>query len=74
DYEGPITIENSTYVLWVDRDGEEIGVRGENDLKYLNHSSTPNAEFDDVKLYTLTTIKPGQEITIHYGADWDDQP
>ena len=40
-------------------------------LKWLNHSSTPNVEFDGPQLYALRDIEPGEELTFHYGEEWD---
>ncbi|MGD8379533.1 MAG: SET domain-containing protein-lysine N-methyltransferase [Gammaproteobacteria bacterium] len=68
-YEGPVVEDNDTYVLWVD---ERIGRDGRNELRYLNHSSRPNAEFDGFDLYAIEDIPAGAEITFHYGDDWDD--
>jgi SET domain-containing protein len=72
-YEGPRATENGTYVLWVeDVDGSFYGVHGENELRYLNHSSKPNADFDDELLYAAQRINLGDEICFHYGEDWED--
>jgi SET domain-containing protein len=72
-YEGPRATENGTYVLWIEEDdGSYYGVQGENELRYLNHSSTPNADFDDELLYAVQSIKVGNEICFHYGEDWED--
>jgi len=44
--------------------------------RFINHSCDPNAEFLAVKktdafiVYALRVIKKGEEITVHYGADW----
>ena len=73
DYEGSEATEDSTYVLWIGEEGEEIGVLGENELKYLNHNAKPNAEFDGVQLFALQEITQDKEITIHYGAEWENQ-
>ncbi len=71
-YEGPHTMRDGRYVLWVDHgDGDWKGVRGDNALKYLNHSSEPNAEFDGVELTAVRTIRPDEEITFHYGEEWE---
>lgn len=71
-YEGDVTDENGTHVLWVEQDdGSELGIDGRNDLRYLNHSAAPNCEFDGPELYSLISISPGQELTFHYGDDWD---
>jgi len=76
-YEGEITEVDDTYVLWVtDEDGREYGICGTTDLKFLNHSHAPNAEFDGEELYALADIVPGDEITFHYGpafAEWLEQ-
>lgn len=68
-YEGTPTNEIDTYVLWVyDEDtGEETGIDGENDLKYLNHSTQPNCEFDGFELYALRNLHLGEELTFDYG-------
>ncbi len=67
-YHGEITEEDDTYVLWItDEDGREYGVDGTSELKFLNHSHEPNAEFDGEELYALRDILPGEEITFHYG-------
>ncbi len=59
------------YVLWVDRgNGKFSALEGRNHLRFVNHSSDPNAEFDGVELYALRAIAPEEEITIDYGDDW----
>lgn len=76
-YEGPKTMEDDTYVLWILEDEEADyweGVDGQNELRYMNHSSTPNAEFDGVDCYALRTIEENEEITFHYGDEWEDVP
>ena len=74
-YEGEPTMEDSTYVLWVDegKNGKEDwrGVDGRNDLRYMNHSSRANTEFIGVNLYALRKIEPGEELTFHYGDEWN---
>lgn len=75
DYAGPVVDTDDRYVLWVEGDDDEwIGVNGSNALRYLNHSTAPNAELHGVELYALTHIAAGQEITIHYGEDWEEPP
>jgi SET domain-containing protein len=72
-FEGTLTTRDGTHVLWVlAEDGSEYGIRGENELRFLNHSSRPNAEFRGADLYAVRNIQPGDEIKIHYGDDWDD--
>lgn len=68
-YKGPQAKKNGSHVLWVyDDDGEIIGRRGMNKLRFLNHCEEPNAEFDGFDLYSVETISPGDEITINYDA------
>lgn len=76
DYEGVPTTRDSCYVLWLNADNDNwIGIRGTTSLKYLNHSSSPNAEFTcQGELFSLRKIAPGEELTIHYGEDWLDVP
>jgi uncharacterized protein len=73
-YHGEITEEDDTYVLWItDENGDEYGVNGISDLKFLNHSHEPNSEFDGDELYALRDLLPGEEVTFHYGetfAEW----
>ncbi len=70
-YQGPTTLENDTYVLWVeDDDGKELGIDGQNELRYVNHSSKPNAVFFGAELFALREIEPSAEITFDYGDEW----
>ena len=71
EYEGELTDENSIYVLWVEYDdGEVVGIDGKNDLRFVNHSRSPNAEFWGNQLFALSDIHEGMEITFDYGEDW----
>jgi SET domain-containing protein len=71
-YDGRTTHENGMHVLWVqEASGEWIGRDGENLLRYINHATSPNAEFDGFDLYALRAIEPGEEITIDYGDEFD---
>ena len=74
-YEGPATQRDGMHVLWVydENDENPVGLNGKNVLRFCNHSSDPNAEFDGFELYALKTIRKDEEITFHYGEDWDDQ-
>jgi len=72
-FEGRPTTRDGTHVLWVQNDdGTEIGIRGQNDLRFLNHSSKPNAEFRGDRLYALRNVQRGEELTIDYGPEWHD--
>ncbi len=72
-FEGRETRKDGMHVLWiVDEDGSEVGIEGKNELRFLNHSRDPNAEFRGADLHALRNIQPGQEITFHYGDAWED--
>jgi SET domain-containing protein len=72
-FEGERTTRNGRHVLWVEyEDGEIVGIRGRNELRYLNHSRTANACFRGDELFSLRRIEPGTEITFDYGEDWDE--
>lgn len=67
-FEGEPTRRNGTYVLWlIDEDGSEIGIRGRNALRFLNHGRPANAEFRDDDLYAIRNVQPGAELLIDYG-------
>ncbi|MFT5111279.1 MAG: SET domain-containing protein [Parasphingorhabdus sp.] len=69
-YDGPATQKNGTYVLWVKNErGNWRGRDGKNMLRYLNHNTKPNAEFDGHDLFSIKLIKAGQEITFDYGEE-----
>ncbi len=71
-YEGVVTDRDGCYVLWVENESRDgvYGVRGRNSMRFVNHASKPNAEFDAEELHSLRPIKPGEEITVDYGPDW----
>jgi uncharacterized protein len=72
-FEGRPTRRNGTYVLWVvGHDDRVRGIEGTTELRYLNHARNPNAEFRVDKLFALRPIRRGEEITCHYGDDWED--
>ncbi|MEM9465730.1 MAG: SET domain-containing protein-lysine N-methyltransferase [Actinomycetota bacterium] len=72
EYTGAPTADDGTYVLWVEGDdGEFHGIDGDGVLKWLNHSSAPNVEFDGPQLYALRDIDAGEELTFHYGEEWE---
>ena len=74
-YTGVTTKRDGTYVLWVERgDGKTVGRRGRSGLRFLNHSGKPNAEFDGDRLYARRVIPQDEEITFHYGEEWEDVP
>jgi SET domain-containing protein len=72
-YEGPSTQTDGMHVLWLwneDTDRWE-GIDGRNEMRFLNHSKTPNADWWDTDLYAIRDIAEGEEITFDYG--WDDE-
>lgn len=72
-YEGPATQNDGMHVLWLwneDRERWE-GIDGTNEMRFLNHSSQPNADWWGEDLYALRMIEAGEEITFDYG--WDDE-
>lgn len=72
NYAGKPTQINGMHVLWTwDEDSDQwVGVDGDNEMRFLNHSNKPNAEFYDTDLYALRDIVVGEEITFDY--QWDD--
>ena len=74
-YEGPRVTEDADdgpHVLWVWVDDETmVGIDGENELRYVNHSTDPNVEFQGPELTALRDIERGEELTHHYGEGWE---
>ena len=65
--EGESTTEDGDHVLWID---DIKGVHVTNDMRYINHSSQPNAAYyDDLTVVALRDILPGDEITHNYDGD-----
>lgn len=59
----PAKKKQSPYVLWCEAGPVEVVC----DLKYINHSATPNvAYYDDFSVVALTTIQAGEELTHNY--------
>ncbi|TXS95865.1 SET domain-containing protein [Parahaliea maris] len=57
------------YTLWIDdKDLYEVTCC----LKYINHAASPNvAYYDDFSVVALRNIKKGEELTHHYGEEWE---
>ena len=73
-FEGRATRRNGCYVLWVHEEGVRFrGIEGTTDLRFVNHSKSPNAEFVQDMLMAIRTIQSGDEITCHYGECWEDE-
>ena len=73
-FAGRRTDVDTDHTLWVEHANGPRGYLGTGRLRHLNHSSRPNAEFDDRDLFAIRSIKPGDEITFDYGEEWDDVP
>ncbi|MFT7484926.1 MAG: SET domain-containing protein [Candidatus Paceibacteria bacterium] len=60
------------HVLWIfdEEHDHEYGIDGNNETRFVNHSGTPNANFDGERLIALRGIKKGEEITHDYGEAW----
>lgn len=61
--------QDGSHVLWInEREGIEVTC----DLRYINHSDTPNAcYYDDLSVVALRDIPAGEEITHNYASnDW----
>jgi SET domain-containing protein len=73
-YDGPRASRNGMYVLWVydpDNHDDIYGISGKNLLRYLNHESDGNAEFEGPDLFAARDIETGEELTFHYGDEWE---
>ena len=74
-FTGPEVAEDGSHVLWATHDGRHWeGRLGTSVLRFLNHSRTPNVEFDGPELYAVRDIAPGEELLFDYGEDWADVP
>ena len=64
---GTSTETDSRHTLWVlDDEGSYRGVEVRNQLRFLNHSTRPNADFWGDELYAIRVIKPDDEVTFDY--------
>lgn len=67
------TKKDGPHVLWVE--DEKKGSRMYKvkcDFKYINHSADPNvAYYDDLTVVALKDIEPHEELTHHYGDEWE---
>jgi SET domain-containing protein len=72
-YDGPCADHDGPHVLWVEDEpgGAWTGYDGRNEMRFMNHSTCPNAEMDGLHCYALRDIATDTEITIDYG--WDDE-
>ena len=68
-FKGSPTTKEGRYVFWLSNTKAMVV---ENDLKFANHSLNPNTEVRGKSLYAIKPIRVGEEITWHYGEDWED--
>ncbi|RLA63722.1 MAG: SET domain-containing protein-lysine N-methyltransferase [Epsilonproteobacteria bacterium] len=69
-FEGIPAKRNNKYILWLEEEKGLIPYRIINEMKYANHSTSPNAELDGLNMFATKRIFIGEEITFHYGSDW----
>lgn len=68
--QGVPTDEDGDHVLWTDEDN---GLLVQCDMRFINHSETPNAAYyDSLEVMALRDIRAGEEITHDYGAGWQE--
>ena len=66
--QGQPTTTDGEQVLWLDKNE---GLHIQCDLRYINHSDTPNAAYyDNLDVCALRDVEAGEEITHDYGAGW----
>ena len=69
--EGKPTKRDGSYTIWMDDDeGNSVGLRIMNDLRFVNHARPPNAGFYEDELWSVRRIRAGEEITHDYGQGW----
>jgi uncharacterized protein len=72
-FEGSRTMRDGTHVIWIeDEAGEQYGLRLRGPLRYINHAKRPNAKFQGERVVARRAIRRDEEITCHYGEDWED--
>lgn len=68
EVEGKPTTVDGPHVLWMT---EKRGFKVSCDLRYINHSKSPNvAYYDDLTVVALRDISTDEEIVHDYGDDW----
>ena len=76
DHDEAVRIENSgnRYLFEINDKWTVDGTARSNVARYANHSCNPNAEAyyygKGIYIRSLRRIKPGEEITYHYGMDY----
>lgn len=68
--QGRAVVDDGDHVLWID---ENTGFHVQCDLRYINHSNTPNAIFyDNLEVTAIQDIQAGEEITHNYETCLDE--
>ena len=68
--QGSSTVDDGEHVLWI---GENEGFHVQCELRYVNHSDTPNAiYYDNLEVVAIRDIQAGEEITHNYGLGPDE--
>ena len=72
-YRGRATQTNGMHVRWIWNEARDRweGIDGKNEMRFLNHSDTPNADWWGEDLYAICPIAADEEITFDYG--WNDE-
>jgi SET domain-containing protein len=61
------TQDPGEHTLWLDEGPVDVTC----DLRFINHSKSPNvAYYDDLSVVALRHIRRGEELTHDYGSDW----
>ena len=65
---------NCEYTCWFeDGNGNWYTVNPHEPFRYLNHDADPNADWSSPVLIAIRNILVGEEITIHYGEEWETE-
>lgn len=80
EYWGPMLSDEAAdekggaYLFEIDKDHTIDGTTRKNTARYINHSCKPNCEPEidgkRVFIYAIRNIKPGEELTYHYGKQY----
>ena len=75
------TGEAAVYIFTLNSRYDLDGSKGENPARYINHSCEPNCqayiERGRIFIYSLKSIRCGEELTYNYGFDldtWEEHP
>lgn len=68
-FEGYRVKKNGVHVLWL---ADDYALQVTNNMKYVNHSKSGNAELRGTVLYATKNIKKNEEIFFDYNEDVDE--